>query len=199
MWLYLQFVTNCCIYGSNKQLIIIRWSDWVMRVWREKDLSKEIVSPNRSACKPHLNVVEVISTSLTSTHHVHWQHKQKTSSFLFDSTWEWPCTAWFTSPSRGWSGGMQIIRLGKSSDAVCFSYSPFRLLTQHNIPSRDVMPSSQQPMRGTSRKQNGRAVCECLDLSSGINQTGISPWGGDLIVCTDSRPYTLHTSAEFTV
>lgn len=78
-------------------------------------------------------IVEVISTPLTSTHHAHWEHKQKTSSFPFDSTCEWLCTAWFTSSSRGWSGGMQIIRLGKSSDAVCFSYSPFWLLTQHNI------------------------------------------------------------------
>lgn len=84
----------------KKRLFIIRWSDWVMRVWREKTRAWKFFLP----VGVHANliwIVEDISTPLTSTHHVHWQHKQKTSSFPFDSTCEWLCTAWFTSSSRG--------------------------------------------------------------------------------------------------
>ncbi len=194
MWLYLQFVTKSYIYGLNKQLIIIRWSDWVMQIWRGKDPSKEIISPSRSACKPHMNVVEVISTHLTSTHHVHWQHKQKTSSFPFNfDLWMTLC-----SLIHFLFKGLVRRHADHSIGEVQWCSLLFLLTilvaytAQHylNIPSRDVMPSSQQPMRGTSREQNSRAVCECLDLSSGINQTGICPWGGDLIVCTDSTDHT---------
>lgn len=160
-----------------------------MKVWREKTRARKLFFP----VGVHANLIWMYFKLFQPTMFTHTINKKLLYSICFD--------LWMTLYSlihflvKGlvrrhadhsigevkWCGLLFLLTI-----LVAYAAQHY-----HSIPSRDVMPSSQQPMRETSRQQKGRAVCECLDLSSEINQTGISPWGGD--VCTDSIPNILHT------
>lgn len=100
-----------------------------------------------------------------------------------------------------WSVRPDSLPFRRAGQKVCSSFDwasqmmQFAFLTHHfsclnsttlpHTPSRDVMPSSVTA-HGTSRQRKGKAVRECFDFPPGINQDGISHWGSDLIVCTNS-------------
>lgn len=109
-----------------------------------------------------------ILTPLISTHHVHSHHKQKTSSSTFVLICEWLrmiCSAWFTSSSRGWSGGMQFIWLWKSS--WCSLTFLLTILVAYTVQHYHIFPAGMwclHPSNHTWNKVVSEKAGQCVSV-----------------------------------